>query len=530
MRSPLRTFLSAFLLVPGFLAEASAQTPQLPVIRTNETVVVTATGRETPQSTVGASLTVIKSEQIQQRLALSTIDLLQLVPGVIASRPGGIGNLTSVWVRGGESTYNKVLIDGVPLNEPGGPFNFAALAPENIERVEVLRGAHSALFGSDAMASVIQIFSVRPDEGRPRVDLTVDGGTYNTGHVAAGLGARTGALEYRVFGSRLETDNREPNNGHSMTTISASVGRRVQSGAAVRVLGRGDLGRTGVPGATAFKPADVDARWEHSNTMFSRVGSAARRSRAAARGYTFARSRQDSINLNANPPYTPQCEAAAPFEFSDFLYHSTNDLRRHHVDYRADVSPGPSQVLTAAFTYEGERGVLTDHLSAASPERPSRNNTGATVQYERAAGPVSVVGGIRFENNGSFGFFAAPRIAASWLATGGDGSLGATRVHASAGLGVKEPTFLQSYSPNPFYLGNRDLEPERSRGYDAGVEQRFAGERVSVDITYFANRFDDLISLRTIDPFTFSSQYFNIGETRADGVERLPAHRPGASN
>ena len=85
------------------------------------------------------------------------------MPGVVAVRTGGVGNLTAVFVRGGESTYNKVLLDGMPLNEPGGSFNFATLSPENIERIEVLRGAHSALFGSDAMASVIQIFTVRPD-------------------------------------------------------------------------------------------------------------------------------------------------------------------------------------------------------------------------------------------------------------------------------------------------------------------------------------------------------------------------------
>ena len=128
----------------------------------------TATGKEEPVSQVGASITVLTRDQIEQRHALSIIDLLRTVPGVVATRTGGVGNLTSLWVRGGESTYNKVLIDGIPLNEPGGTFNFANLSPENVDRIEVLRGAHSALFGSDAMASVIQIFTRRPDGDRPR--------------------------------------------------------------------------------------------------------------------------------------------------------------------------------------------------------------------------------------------------------------------------------------------------------------------------------------------------------------------------
>ena len=112
-----------------------------------ESVVVTATGREALESHVGASVTVLDRDEIEQRHALSTIDLLRTVPGVVAVRTGGVGNLTSLFVRGGESTYNKVLLDGVPLNEPGGSFNFASISPENIERIEVLRGAHSALFG-----------------------------------------------------------------------------------------------------------------------------------------------------------------------------------------------------------------------------------------------------------------------------------------------------------------------------------------------------------------------------------------------
>jgi vitamin B12 transporter len=306
-----------------------------------------------------------------------------------------------------------------------------------------------------------------------------------------------------------------------MTTLSASFGARAPSGGGVRLLGRGDLGRTGVPGATAFGPPDMDARSEHTTAEFLAGWDQPLGARVLQRAsYTLARSRQESINLRADPPYTPRFgDRRAAFQFSDFLYHSTSDLRRHHLDYRADVTIGSSQVLTAAFTYDGERGVLTDHLSNDAPQRPARNNTGTTIQYERVAGPVSVVGGIRFENNGSFGFYAAPRASASWLISAGREGLGVTRLHASAGLGIKEPSFLQSYSPNVFYLGNPELEAERSRGYDIGVEHRLAGSRLGVDVTYFANRFDDLISLRTIDPATFSSQYFNIGETRADGVE-----------
>jgi vitamin B12 transporter len=513
---------------PGFATLNVRATNQQPLAlamtigAVKESVVVTATGRGLSESQVGASVTVLDRDDIAQRHALSTIDLLRTVPGVVAVRTGGVGNLTGVFVRGGESTYNKVLLDGIPLNEPGGSFNFASISPENIERIEVLRGAHSALFGSDAMASVIQIFTARPDSSQPQLNLTADVGNYSTSHVAAGIGAQTRGLEYSVFGSHLRTANRAPNNENRTQTVSGRVGRRAASGAEARITARGEFGRTGVPGATAFGRPDMDAFFRHrdgdvlggwTQPLGARVMQQA--------SYAYIVSDQHSTNLNADPPYTPRFGAlVAAFPSSDFLYDSESDLRRHRFDYRADLSLGTHQVVTGAFAYDGERGTLTNHLSTSSPQRPRRNNTGTTVQYENVAGAVSFVAGVRLEHNGSFGFYVAPRVAASWLAGPHDGdAVGRTWIRGSVGRGIKEPTFLQSYSPSPSFFGNPELKPERSRGFDVALEQRFAHDRIGVEATYFANHFDDLISLGPFDPVTFAAEYLNIGQTRASGVE-----------
>jgi outer membrane cobalamin receptor len=515
--------LTVCLLCLAITARAQTPTPSAPgsPLAIHESVVVTATGRETPESKVGASITVLDRREIEQRHALSTIDLLRTVPGIVAVRTGGVGNLTGVFVRGGESTYNKVLLDGMPLNEPGGAFNFASISPENIERIEVLRGAHSALFGSDAMASVIQLFSTRPDSRRPQATITVDAGTYDTTHVAAGLGARTSALEYSVFGSRLHTDNRQPNNENTTSTVSGHAVRPFGSGASFRFLARGEFGRTGTPGATAFGRADMDAHFRHRDGSFLGGWNQPIGTRLTQRtSYSYIITKYRSTNLMADPAFTPRFgDLVAAFPSSDFLFDSETELGRHHFEYRADGALTPNQTLTASFSYDGERGVLTNHRSTAAPQRPTRNNTGTTVQYEAATQRMSLVGGIRFENNGSFGFYAAPRAAVSWLAGAGNEILGATRLRGSVGLGIKEPLFIQSYSPSPSFLGNPDLKPERSRGFDVAVEQRFARDRVAIDATYFANHFDDLISLGPFDPVTFAARYENIGETRASGVE-----------
>lgn len=524
LRVPAFVFLLSLITASSGRAQSTPAPAQDTVPTVRETVVVTATGRDMPESKVGASITVIDSQEIQQRHALSTIDLLRTIPGVVAVRSGGVGNLTSVFVRGGESTYNKVLLDGMPLNEPGGSFNFASLSPENIERVEVLRGAHSALFGSDAMASVIQLFSVRPELGRPRLNLVVDGGNYSTAHLAAGAGGRTDGIEYSVFGSMLRTDNREPNNSDKNSTLSGMASRTLTSGGSLRFLGRGEGGRTGTPGTTAFGRPDMDANFRHKDASFQGGWNQPLGSRVTQQtSYTYVMTRYRSTNLIADAPYTPRFgNLVAAFQSSDFLYDSETEYGRHRVQYRADASVTSSQTLTAAFEYDGERAVLTNHRSTADPQRPSRNNTGTTVQYEASRDRLSLVGGIRFENNGSFGFYAAPRIAASWLARAGiadSSGFGSTRLRGSLGRGIKEPLFIQSYSPSPSFLGNPDLEPERSRGFDVGIEQRFARNRVALEAIYFSNSFDDLISLGPVDPDTFNAQYENIGETRASGLE-----------
>lgn len=486
-----------------------------------ESIVVTATGRETSRSELGTSASVLTAADIERGHLLSTPDLLRSVPGLIASRPGGIGNLASVYVRGGESSYNKVLLDGLPLNEPGGFFNFSALMPANIERVEVLRGAHSALFGSDAMSSVIQIFTARPAAERDTA-ISLEAGNYDTWRAAIGTAGRARAIDYSIQATHLETENRVPNNGHRSTAVSGTAAWALGSGL-LRLVGRGDFGRTGVPGATGFGRPDLDAFFKTADGAALANWSALLGPRLRQRAtYGLTVSRQRSRNLREDPPYTPTFGGrVSPFEFFDFLYDSSTRLRRHHLEYRADIDLAGAHDLTVAVTWDGERGKLVDDLSGAAPVMPNRNNTGTTVQHEVRFGRISVVSGVRFEHNGSFGFYAAPRASVAWLVRTGKEGIGSGRIRANAGLGVKEPTFLQSFSPAPEFLGNPALDPEESRGVDVGFEQRFWRDRLRFELTYFDNRFHNLISTRTISFNPFKSQFFNVGETRARGAEMV---------
>ena len=211
----------------------------------------------------------------------------------------------------------------------------------------------------------------------------------------------------------------------------------------------------------------------------------------------------------------------APFELSDFTYDSRVDLRRHYATYQADWHRATAggfgdHQLTTALDWDGERGTLNFSGTSTAGRR---NNVGWTLQDQALWPRLSVIGSLRAERNDSFGTAVVPRISAAAILRQSGGGLGETRLKASAGRGIKEPTIIQSYSLSPSFLGNPDLEPERSRSVDAGIEQRLAHDRAKVEVTWFDGRFRNIISTRTLGFNPFRSQYFNIGETRARGLE-----------
>ena len=498
----------------------------LAVAPVQESIVVSATRTEVPSGQLAASISVFDAGEIARRQNPPLGDLLRSAPGVIVVGNGSRGAVASMFLRGGESNYTKILLDGIPLNEPGGTFDFGSVTTENIGRVELVRGAQSALFGSDAMAGVVQLFTARAAAGGPHASAAFEGGSFGTARVSAGASGRTGVLDYSVAAARYTTDNEVPNDRFEDTTLSSSVGLQLNERTTLRFTGRGELGSVGTPGQALFGRPDLDASFERHNGVGGVTYSQAINPSFSHRAtYALAITRQASTNLLLDPPYTPAFEGrSAPFEFFDFAYDSRNDLRRHYASYQADWRlPRPSaragtHVMTFAVDWDGERAVLADRL-AGSSTHARRNNFGWTLQDQAMWSRVFVTGGLRVEDNDSFGAAVVPRGSIAVIAHRSTGAVGDTKLKASAGLGIKEPTLLQSFSLSPFFLGNPSLDPERSRSLEAGVEQRFLGDRGRIEVTWFANRYRDIIATRTISFDPYTSQYFNIGLTRARGAE-----------
>lgn len=500
-----------------------------------ETVVVTATRTGAPASQTGLSTTSFSREEIERRQNPPVAELLRTAPGTMVLQTGGPGGVTGLFVRGGESNYNTVLVDGIPVNEPGGTFNFNNLTTEQVERVEMVRGANSTLFGSDAMSSVVQVFTKRGVAGRtnrPSVTAQADGGSYGTAHASAAVSGAAGRVDYSLGAARLSTDNRAPNSGFDNTTVSANVGTSLGSNATLRGILRGELGRSGTSGQTAYGRPDLDAFYEHHDVLggvtFDQQVSRAFRQRAT---YSLATSRQASTNLLEDAPYTPSYDGrVAPFEFYDFTFDSHTTLRRHYASYQGDwhvtgATAGDHRI-TVLGDWTGERALLDNRMSG-DQVRASRDNVGAAVQHQLLWKRLSTTAGVRIERNENFGTAVVPRGSAALVLHRGTSGVGDTRLHAAAGLGIKEPTVLQTFSTSPYFAGNPDLQPEKSRAVEAGLEQRLAGDRVKLDATWFDNRYRNIIGLRSTGGY--NSEYFNIGLTRARGAELSTEVAPHAN-
>ncbi|MFQ5663935.1 MAG: TonB-dependent receptor plug domain-containing protein [Terriglobia bacterium] len=514
-----------------------------------EQVVVTATRTDAPSAQLGASTTVITGEEIERRMLLPVSEALQTTVGMVVVRSGGLGTTTSLFVRGGESDYNKVFLDGIPLNESGGALDFTNLMAENIARVEVVRGPQSALFGSDAMASVVQLFTRqgRAETRRPRFSLSAEGGNNDTWRTRASLNGAVGVFDYSFHWARLSTDNREPNNAFHNTSLSGNLGWALSKDTSLRLILRSELGRVGTPGQTAFGRPDRDSflrRRDADAAITLRNQTASFWEQRLT--YTFAQSRQVSRNLRVDPPFVPAFEGRVaqcfdfftgqfgPCRFFDFTFDTLNHIRRHHLSYQSDWRAGRAgravgqHIFTFAFEWDRERGAFGDRLFGGVPVQAQRDNFGWVFQQQAVWGRFFLTNGVRLEDNDSFGRSVIPRSSLAYFLRHGGGRLGTTKLKFNFGLGIKEPSLLESFSNGPFAFGNPDLAPERARSFDVGAEQRFWYDRGKLEVNWFDNRFRDLIGFEITSFVPFAGSFFNVGRTKAKGAEVVlelaPAH------
>jgi vitamin B12 transporter len=526
----------------------------------NDAVIVSATRTETNLSAVPASAFVVSVNDLARSQRVSAFDALRSSPGVAVTQTGRRGGVTSLFVRGGESDYTKVLIDGVPANDAGGAFDLSDVTTDSLERIELVRGPQSALYGSDAVSGVLQFVTRRGTSQTPELDLLGEGGSFGFNRQLARLAGASGAFDYAASFSHLRTNGRDRNDDYQNRTASTNLGYRFREQTGLRVTLRNENSGAGVAGATARYFPDPDERIRRRRVAASaRLDDQTTRLWHQSLAFVFSENNQESFDPAAQDLTRPATPPDTFFAFNDFRSYFKNHQRRRGLRYQSDLILPHNNLLSAGVDFDEERAVFDSGFAGANRVAPDRRNLGFFVQDQFSfADRLVVNAGLRVEDNraevpaslsailtslGSasvrgevgFGTVVVPKVALAFTVHRGTDGLGATRLRASYGEGIKAPTLVEAFSPSPFFLGNPTLKPERARSFDLGVEQLFWRDRARLEVTFFENRYRDQIAF-VGDPATFGgpvktpagvlTHFVNNDRARARGVELMAAVRP----
>jgi iron complex outermembrane receptor protein/vitamin B12 transporter len=558
---------------PFFLAAAGHITSTLTLqVGLEQNVLVTASAVETPASQTGASATVIDRATIDTLAKADVLESLRLVPGVSVVQRGARGGGTSLFVRGGESDFNKILIDGVPANDIGGAFDFSNVATTGIERVELLRDANSVLYGTDALAGVVSLTTRRGRTRIPELSVSFDGGNLGTHREEASIGGTARRVDYFLDVSQFRTDNALANNAFDNKTLASRFG--------VQLGNRSDLTLT-------IRHANSEAGAPNAFNLFGVADDAVSKADATYVGASFEsqistrwRVRAQFASMDQSSHYnnpTPTGEAFDPFGFGanylgknvtirgangysvtgqgilDFggVFPATSDS---NATRRAGYGHVTGRLadwldLSAGARVEREAGVSRfsafDAFSPAITQATERMNGGVFAEARVTLRRVFASAGLGYDHHAVFKSAVTPRMSlAVYLRDpSAAGRFGETKLTVNAGKGIKAPNISEELSSlftvvqalpaatRPSVAGLSPIGPERNRSFDVGVEQGLFGGKARARAAFFHNQFSDLIEYVSanvlprlgIPPAVASATgfgaYVNSSSYRARGVE-----------
>jgi outer membrane cobalamin receptor len=484
------------------LADADSRTldAKLEIAQVSENVVVTANSQPLELSQTPAPVDFVTQDEIRQRQLVSIADALQTIPGGAVARTGREGGLTTFFLDGGNSNFTKFFIDGTPLNEPGGFLNLSNQTLDNIDKVEVVHGAESALYGTDAVSGVVQLFSHRGATRIPEVNLFAEGGSFSSARGSVQVAGLLNAFDYSLAGSYFQTDGQGPNDAFLNRSFSGNFGYAFSGSNHLRLTVRSNSSDAGIPGPILLRPPNL-AQFERLKIFLTRLSWEFRTGSHWTHRLSGYENR--TLDTNANPPFFTSVDQ---FNRAGLQEQSTYTFR--------------TGAVAAGYEYEVENG----YPSLITGFHARRNNQAGYLDARWLPIPrLTLSAGARIEANTTFGTRVVPRAGVVYALRYGKGFWGDTRARFSYGQGFKEPALEQSFGSDPCFPGNSTLRPERSQTYDAGIDQFLAADRLRLSATYFNNRFRDLVSFafdfNTTPACPFGTgTYFNTDLARARGV------------
>jgi len=498
-------------------------------------IVVSATTVPTPASELGSSVTVVTGDDLQREQLRTVPDALKKVPGLDIVQTGGPGGQTSVFMRGTNANHVKVLIDGIDVGNPSitnGAFDFGHLLTSDIEKIEVLRGPQSGLYGSDAIGGVIAI-TTKKGEGPPRVTATAEAGSFGTFNQTASLRGSQANFSYAFnvahFRSTdvpvtplhlLAPGEKRNNDNYDNWTYSAKLGADLSDNLAVNFVARYTDAKLGFTGEDfRLFPLDFPEALQSTqrNHNFYSRGEAVwslfddRFKNYFGVNYT----NQWDWTLNPNPDFFFASPLVSP--------PITNLGERIKFDWRGEARLIPGQTVVLGLEHQSE-SLRTDSTGTVDPffnftqtttTAKTSNKAGYVELQSEFAKRFFLVSNVRYDDNQSFGPHTTWRLAPAFIVPGTN-----TKLKGSYGTGFKAPTLTQLYVNNPSFnaVANPNLRPETSKGYDFGFEQPLFHDRVNFGVTYFHNDIKNLIN-NVFNLSSFSFTYVNVGAATTYGTE-----------
>ena len=507
--------LTTVIAVPALAETGASQGAPAPII------VVTANRAPQPIERVGQSITVIDSAELARRQTQTVADLLRTVPGVTIARNGGIGTSTSVFIRGADSDQTVALIDGVKINDPsspGGGFNFGNLLVGNIERIEVLRGPSSVLWGSQAIGGVVNMITRGPTEDLT-ANLRGEYGFRNTVQLVGNVAGKAGPLAASVGGGWFRTDGISAfsearggleRDGYENFGANGNLRLTLADGLSLDARGWYSDGRVNIDGfpPPTFALGDVN---EESRTRefiaYAGVNALLFDGRFRNRlGYAHTNVRRRNTSFEGPPTET-----------------FAGNGRNQRLEYQGVFDIADGWQATAGLERETSRFSSSSFGAPATVGRARIDSIYGQLVATPIAG-LTLTGGARHDEHDRFG--GATTFGASGVFTPGKSG---TTVRASYAEGFKAPSLFQLQSN----FGNQLLQPERSKGWDAGVTQALVDGALQLSATYFRRNSTDLIIFISCPPPRTGicdgrpfGTYDNVARARAEGVEIGLAMQP----
>lgn len=507
-----------FLIFCSFIQAETASKEESNQGKIQHEITVTANRIETDVRETASSVTIITREDMETQGKTTVVEVLQEILSLYPLQNGPLGAAASIQIRGANSEHTKIMLDGIELNDPMTPsrsFNLAHLSIESIDRIEILRGPQSTLYGSDAMGGVINIITQKRT-GTPKVRLNTMGGSYETAIGSAQVSGGSESITYSLGFNRTHSDGfsaagsqydgNSENDGYDSTNVTGALQikthKNLQFGLSILTYSASvDIDNFG--GAFGDDPNNIEKNW---NYLISGGG----------RGFFLGNKWESRLKLSymeQKRTYDNPTDDINPFDSDNSKYKS--GLLK--LDWQNNFYLNGNNVLTAGLEYLEENGEseyysesLWGPYSSIFP-RKSAQNIGIYMQDRTEIfDNFFFTIGSRWDKHNEAGSHLTGRITLAYFLEATK-----TKFKTAFGTGFKAPSLYQLYAPATFYgpTGNINLEPEKTTGWETGIEQIFWEDRIQFGFTFFSNSFSNLID------FDYSQGYINIKKASTHGLE-----------